>query len=262
MNITQLLGRFVGTGSSLTNNVLLIDFCGGNHAEAQWLSQMIYWSSRSTLEGGWFAKTYAALHEEVRVSERSARRFNNKYEKLNLLEREVRHWQGKPTVHYRMNTALLLSELTLLVEEQTARAQVEETVGEEEGSSAPAGSSSAAPVERNIAVWQQMLENDEERLSIIAMQQQCTVEEVRQVVALFVQDKQFLGEDAKWKNYNDMRHHFYNWSKSPGVNISEKVKPANHGANSQRKKGLYANGHVIDPGGAHEVLAGLRADRK
>ena len=48
--------------------------CNGDHLAALLLSQILYWSDRTSDPDGWFAKSYADWHDEVALTERQIKR--------------------------------------------------------------------------------------------------------------------------------------------------------------------------------------------
>lgn len=100
--VFSLIKEFTGQKNSIVINVTLIDFTGSIET-ALLLSQLIYWSDKTTIPGGWIAKTYDDWEEEIRLNEYLLRRSSKVLKELGFLETDLRKFNGSPTVHYRIN---------------------------------------------------------------------------------------------------------------------------------------------------------------
>jgi uncharacterized phage protein (TIGR02220 family) len=100
--VFSLVSQFTGQNNVITVNVVLIDFVGDLEA-GLFLSQMIYWSDRTTREDGFFYKTDEEWHQETRLSKYLVRKSRKKLEQMGLLETKVMKANGNPTVHYKFN---------------------------------------------------------------------------------------------------------------------------------------------------------------
>lgn len=107
----EVLNRLVGTSNVLSNNVLFIDFCGGSHGKAQFLSQLFYWQSRATRKDGFFFKTYEDWHKEIRLPKHSISRYANSFKESGFLKTKTLKANGFPTVHYQLDTDRLIALL-------------------------------------------------------------------------------------------------------------------------------------------------------
>lgn len=99
--VLAVISRFVGQTNTLTVSVPLIDATGSIKA-ALLLSQLIYWTDRSTIAGGWVAKTYDSWYDEIRLSKDEARAAIHALRAAGV-ETKLAKWNGAPTVHYRIN---------------------------------------------------------------------------------------------------------------------------------------------------------------
>lgn len=99
--IADLITQFVGQSNVITVQVALIDATGSIEA-ALFLSQLLYWSDRGSLQDGWIAKTYKDWHEEIRLSKYQISKATNSLAEAGI-ETKLAKWAGAPTVHYRIN---------------------------------------------------------------------------------------------------------------------------------------------------------------
>jgi uncharacterized phage protein (TIGR02220 family) len=106
-----VLSRLIGNANVLSNNVLFIDYCGGNHSKAQFMSQLFYWQSKVTRKDGYFFKTYEEWNNEIRVPKHSLLRYSKEFKELGLLETKTKKANGFPTVHYKLDVDLLVESL-------------------------------------------------------------------------------------------------------------------------------------------------------
>lgn len=111
MNVKGLLSRLIGNKNILSNNVLFIDYVGGNHSKAQFLSQLFYWTGKSKRNDGFFAKTYEEWYEEIRVKQKSIQRYSAEFQAKGFLETKVLKFNGYPTVHYKLDMDNLTNSL-------------------------------------------------------------------------------------------------------------------------------------------------------
>jgi uncharacterized phage protein (TIGR02220 family) len=119
-DLKAILDRLIGSGNTLSNNILFIDFTG-SHEKAQLLSQMWYWAGKTKDKGGWFYKSYAEWHEEIRVPEHSVRRYVKLFCSHGFLETKFKKVNGTPTIHYRLDKDLLIQKLAAFCEGDNLR---------------------------------------------------------------------------------------------------------------------------------------------
>lgn len=110
-NIKAVLKRLIGNQNILTNNVLFIDYCDGNHSKAQFLSQLYYWASRAKRKDGYFAKSHLEWFEEIRVKRHSVIRYTKELSEQGLLKTKVIKFKAFPTTHYWLNIDLLIESI-------------------------------------------------------------------------------------------------------------------------------------------------------
>lgn len=89
---------------------LLARTCGGVLAGV-FLSQILYWTPRGKLPGGWIWKTQAEMEDETGLTRSNQGTARRKLKKLGVLEEKLR---GIPArLHYRINVAKLQELITL-----------------------------------------------------------------------------------------------------------------------------------------------------
>lgn len=120
--VMDIIMRFFGQQNVLTVNVPLIDATGSIEA-ALFLSQLIYWSDRSTIAGGWVAKTYAEWYEELRLTKRQVFRISKRLQAAGV-ETKVAKFAGLTPVHYRINRDTFYKWLEVrLLEAESGKAE-------------------------------------------------------------------------------------------------------------------------------------------
>lgn len=98
--VYALITRLTGQANILTIPRLFIDWTG-DHITALFLSQVIYWSSRTDDPEGWFYKSAKEWEEELSISDYQLARGTKKLAEAGL-ETKLRKIMGAPTQHYRI----------------------------------------------------------------------------------------------------------------------------------------------------------------
>jgi hypothetical protein len=80
---------------------IFVDWTGSVNA-ALILSQLIYWSKRTTNPEGWVYKTAAQWEQETRLTKREQMRARGRLRECGLVEEKVKKANGSPTVHFRI----------------------------------------------------------------------------------------------------------------------------------------------------------------
>lgn len=83
---------------------------------AAFLQQCLYWSKRSTMKGGWFAKSYADFEEEIFLGDEAVKKAAVMLVDMGILEVEKRRFNGAPTLHYRLHGQVLIEWLGVLIQ--------------------------------------------------------------------------------------------------------------------------------------------------
>lgn len=98
--ITDLLANFSGQENTLIIPRTYIDITG-NIEDALLLSQIVYWTDRTKMDDGWFAKSYAEWQDEIALSKYQVMAATKRLAVAGV-ETMVRKFNGAPTVHYRL----------------------------------------------------------------------------------------------------------------------------------------------------------------
>lgn len=101
--ILQTMLLMVGQSNVITIHRPLVDFLDGNLEAAMLLGQLLYWTPRSVM-AGWIAKTDAEFQGELCLKRYSLRAAKELLEKRELIETDVRKFNGFPTQHYYVRT--------------------------------------------------------------------------------------------------------------------------------------------------------------
>lgn len=104
--VYALITRLTGQANILTIPRLFIDWTG-DHITALFLSQVIYWSSRTDDPEGWFYKSAKEWEEELSISDYQLARATKKLAEAGL-ETKLRKIMGAPTQHYRIDQETFL----------------------------------------------------------------------------------------------------------------------------------------------------------
>lgn len=101
MSDKTLIDHFSGQGNTLVINRQFIRFMNNNVSGGLFLSQVIYWSSRTKNLDGWFYKTYDQWFDEIMVKEHTIKKSVEYLKSVGVLETKVKKINGVPTLHYR-----------------------------------------------------------------------------------------------------------------------------------------------------------------
>lgn len=106
--LNAFIRQFFGQGNFLVVSVPMIRLMGNEPEGALFLSQLVYWSDKSTLKDGWFYKSYPEWEGEIFLSEYKIKKFSKFLGEKGVLETQVKKVYGTPTVHYRVHMEKLL----------------------------------------------------------------------------------------------------------------------------------------------------------
>lgn len=109
--IFSIIQQFTGQRNILTLNVSFIDFTGSLES-ALFLSQLLYWQERATIQGEWVAKSHPEWYSEIRIKRHALENTRAKLEEAGILETKKRHFNGVPTMHYRIKKDAFVKEFT------------------------------------------------------------------------------------------------------------------------------------------------------
>lgn len=128
-----LIQRLTGNSNILTIPVELIHYTGSLDC-ALFLSQMLYWTERATIPGGWVYKTYKEWKKELHLSEfevRKAVKILGKDGK-GILETKLKKANGSPTVHYRLLVDRFSDSILNFLQERSSSKSVNQDSESEE----------------------------------------------------------------------------------------------------------------------------------
>jgi len=97
--IDTLLRAFAGQHNTLVVYRPFVEFMG-THVGALFLSQLIYWSDRTSNPDGWFHKSYAEWETEIGASRHRVSGAIKKCKKMGFLETKVQKVNGVPKMHF------------------------------------------------------------------------------------------------------------------------------------------------------------------
>lgn len=102
--LINVIKSFAGQANILAVPVVFIRFCGGDLAAAILLSQIIYWSDKSSRSDGWFYKSFREWDEEISLTQFQVSKATRKFRDDGFLEIKRKMANGHPTNHYKLNT--------------------------------------------------------------------------------------------------------------------------------------------------------------
>lgn len=97
-----LITAFSGQQQTLTIPKLYAQALGDIN-KALFLNQVIFWSSKTKREDGFFYKTYEDWYEEILLTKRKLAPIIKYLKKIQLIETKVKKIGGDPTLHYKAN---------------------------------------------------------------------------------------------------------------------------------------------------------------
>ncbi|MGR5963949.1 hypothetical protein ACT7DB_05020 [Bacillus cereus] len=100
--VFDIIHTFSGQANKIVVNTVFIDLVDDLET-GLFLSQLVYWSDRTTREDGYFYKTDSEWHEEIRISKYGVRKARKKLEEMSVLKTYVKKANGVPTVHYKLD---------------------------------------------------------------------------------------------------------------------------------------------------------------
>lgn len=120
--VIELIEKVTGQRQVIIAHTLIVDFFEGDHNAAILLNQVLYWSSRSQQQDGWFYKTYAQWQAELRFSpyqvwrvvrgDPRVQKFKRTLWSLGL-ETDVRMAPGgRNAMFYRLNASVFINAFT------------------------------------------------------------------------------------------------------------------------------------------------------
>jgi hypothetical protein len=131
-DIISTLIATAGHCNTIPVNKSLVKFTGGFETGVL-LGQLLYWHERSTIKGGWVAKTDADFCEELCLSRYALRKAANVLRKRGLIEVRTRMFGRTRMRHYRLRATCLASEWTMYVRQNDGSlSEIEQGLSESE----------------------------------------------------------------------------------------------------------------------------------
>ncbi|WP_096224869.1 DnaD domain protein [Geobacillus sp. FJAT-46040] len=128
--VYDVIASFSGQNNVIVINTAYVDMLGDLES-ALFLSQVIYWTDKSTRKDGFFYKTDDEWSQELRISKYAIRKARKKLEDLGILETKVKKANGNPTVHYRLNKERFIEmAISFLRNRKNDHIEIEKTLTE------------------------------------------------------------------------------------------------------------------------------------
>lgn len=93
-----------------------VEFTGSLEAGAM-LGQLLYWTPRAKIPGGWVAKTDEDFHKELMLSKYGVRQARAALEGMGILKTKLKKFNGSPTVHYLLDLDALSAKWTSWIQQ-------------------------------------------------------------------------------------------------------------------------------------------------
>ncbi len=108
--VFKLLAELTGSKNTVAVPMAFVKLLDGDVSAAYLLSQLIYWSSRSSDKDGWIRKTYAQWLDEIGLSQYQIKRAATTLKPFGV-QACKRQYKGAPTMHYRVDQAVFVDTL-------------------------------------------------------------------------------------------------------------------------------------------------------
>lgn len=119
---TPRLDALIATREGVWLRLALVDLAGDLLAGIL-LSQIVYWTPRATVDKDghwWIVKAYSDWWDEVRLTEKQARRALGLLAEAGLVETHVWKWNGTPKVHVRLDVEAMEEAMFRLAPQGTS----------------------------------------------------------------------------------------------------------------------------------------------
>lgn len=113
----EIIRSLTGQSNILTVPRVLIDFTGGSIESALFLSQLLFWSDKTTNDG-WIYKSYREWKEEIHITRYALDQARKALEGFGILETQLKKVNGGPTVHYRLNIEAFVEQFNNFIQEK------------------------------------------------------------------------------------------------------------------------------------------------
>lgn len=112
--LTYALMAMSGQQNVVTVSRALVDFTGSLEAGLL-LGQLLYWTERARIPGGWVAKSDNELVGETCLSRHGVRSAREQLEAMGFLTTNLKKFNGAPTTHYLINLEQLNNDFSTWV---------------------------------------------------------------------------------------------------------------------------------------------------
>ena len=104
--LLQTLIAMTGQDNVITVHRPFVEFTGTLEA-AMMLSQLLYWTPRAKIAGGWIAKSDKDWNKELCLARYSSRSATKTLGDMEIIETQLKKFKGSPTTHYRIRWEVL-----------------------------------------------------------------------------------------------------------------------------------------------------------
>jgi hypothetical protein len=99
--LIQTLISMTGQSNVITIHRPFVDFTNSLEA-AMMLSQLLYWTPKAVLPGGWIAKSDKDWKKELGLKRYGHRNATKILKNMGIIETKIKKFRGAPTTHYRV----------------------------------------------------------------------------------------------------------------------------------------------------------------
>jgi len=133
-SIKKIISKFSGQANQITIPRIYLDLLDGDYPAAALLNQIVYWSDKARIPGGWFYHSKYEWLEELCLTYFQVKRATLKLLNNQWIECHVRRANGTPTMHYRVNMDNLTNSVNKFLESQVSRKSINLTFESKETS--------------------------------------------------------------------------------------------------------------------------------
>jgi hypothetical protein len=127
-HLINLIKSLSGQANILAIPRVYISLCDGDLAAALLLSQIVYWSDKSSRKDGGFWKTFDEWEKEIGLSRYQIKRASAVLTRMGFLETKVKRANSAPTMHYFFNVETFTSSIIKFLEiRESATSEMQET---------------------------------------------------------------------------------------------------------------------------------------
>jgi hypothetical protein len=101
-SIKRIISKFSGQANQIVIPKIYLDLLDGDYPAAALLNQIVYWSDRAKIPGGWFYHSNLEWLDELCLTYFQVKRSTKRLLDNQWIECHVRRANGYPTTHYRV----------------------------------------------------------------------------------------------------------------------------------------------------------------